>query len=275
MGGVRQYIRSKVPRLRWSPELHRCFVHAVHLLGGHRKATPKMVLQLMDVRGLTISHVKSHLQMYRSMRNDSSRQQDRSHTSARQERPSFEDDEPDGCVIVKKSEPGDGNILRASSKPSKGDSSESDSRSFMHCACDSVGCIVETAAAVATTSLVATSCTDLQMMIQPEYYAVAESDFLQIVKPEEFQDHVSRKKMARTGTRRSDAGQLKYVDGCGCELSLSLPMSTQPSSRRGNASSESGISEAISSTSSLKLSSYSSFEEPCVNLDLSIALGSA
>ncbi|KAJ4703892.1 Myb family transcription factor [Melia azedarach] len=60
--GVRPYVRSKMPRLRWTPDLHLSFVHAVELLGGEDRATPKMVLQIMDVRGLTISHVKSHLQ---------------------------------------------------------------------------------------------------------------------------------------------------------------------------------------------------------------------
>ncbi|XP_021727940.1 uncharacterized protein LOC110695055 [Chenopodium quinoa] len=83
--GVRQYVRSKVPRLRWTPELHRCFVHAIERLGGQDKATPKLVLQLMDVRGLTISHVKSHLQMYRSMKLDHTRQGDKSFTQQRKQ----------------------------------------------------------------------------------------------------------------------------------------------------------------------------------------------
>ncbi|WMV16300.1 hypothetical protein MTR67_009685 [Solanum verrucosum] len=68
--GVRPYVRSKMPRLRWTHDLHRSFVHAVERLGGEDRATPKMVLQLMDVKGLTISHVKSHLQMYRSMKHE-------------------------------------------------------------------------------------------------------------------------------------------------------------------------------------------------------------
>ena len=33
-GSVRQYVRSKTPRLRWTPDLHLCFVRAVERLGG-------------------------------------------------------------------------------------------------------------------------------------------------------------------------------------------------------------------------------------------------
>ncbi|CAL0306459.1 unnamed protein product [Lupinus luteus] len=69
-GGVRQYVRSKMPRLRWTHDLHLSFVHAIERLGGQERATPKLVLQLMNVRGLSIAHVKSHLQMYRSKKLD-------------------------------------------------------------------------------------------------------------------------------------------------------------------------------------------------------------
>ncbi|XP_004243612.2 uncharacterized protein [Solanum lycopersicum] len=87
--GVRQYKKSSIPRLRWTPQLHELFIEAVQLLGGGHKATPKRIQQMMAVKGLKISHVKSHLQMYRNLKERGNLNMVRSVNNFHEETPQF------------------------------------------------------------------------------------------------------------------------------------------------------------------------------------------
>lgn len=40
-GGVRPYMRSKVPRLRWTPDLHLCFLQAIDRLSSQQSKAMK------------------------------------------------------------------------------------------------------------------------------------------------------------------------------------------------------------------------------------------
>jgi len=60
--------RSEFPRrmrIKWTPPLHDKFVKAAAAHGGPWKATPSKIIAEMDIPGLNLCHIKSHLQKYR------------------------------------------------------------------------------------------------------------------------------------------------------------------------------------------------------------------
>ncbi|KAF9663038.1 hypothetical protein SADUNF_Sadunf18G0116700 [Salix dunnii] len=92
-------VTSQKQRIRWTTELHDLFVDAVKSLGGPDVATPKSILGVMNVKGLSIYHVKSHLQKYRLAKNLPEPNHDKSISTVAENNAASSNSDGDALVI--------------------------------------------------------------------------------------------------------------------------------------------------------------------------------
>nr|GMC67133.1 putative Myb family transcription factor At1g14600 [Ipomoea batatas]GME06287.1 putative Myb family transcription factor At1g14600 [Ipomoea batatas] len=54
--------KSKHPQFKWSANIHHRFLNVVERVEGKKGATPKVILELMNERNLTLKQVTNHFQ---------------------------------------------------------------------------------------------------------------------------------------------------------------------------------------------------------------------